>query len=138
MHHVDPSGFGAAVRYLDIGDSEGDLCSGGEVPILGRIDREVHEGTMRPARGGVTATGPRIVSVVIIDMEVEPEDASIEVHRPVEIGCGEHHGHKSIDSYSHLRRMTAVDREAQVLWNSVVNSPRHPRVGSGEPRTHFA
>jgi hypothetical protein len=85
MKNVGSRSHSALMCGLEIAYSKRDLRPAGCGSILGFVQREVHEGTIGPTRRGVTATGPRIVASVIVDVKVEAEGRAVEHHRPIQI-----------------------------------------------------
>lgn len=69
------------------------------------IEREVHECAIGPTRRSVTATGPRIVALVVRDVKFEAKYAAVELHSPVQIRDREHNRHQPIDAVAHPSRL---------------------------------
>ena len=61
----------------------------------------MYEGPGRPTGRRMTAARPRIVALVVVDMEIEPEAVDVLLHGTVEIGDREDHRDKPFDSWTH-------------------------------------
>ncbi len=48
MQHFRPCRFRSLVGYVEVADPEGNLCTSCRGPILGFVEREVHERTLSP------------------------------------------------------------------------------------------
>ena len=53
------------------------------------------------------SAGPRVVAVVISDVEVEAESLAVEAHRAVQVGDRQHDCHEAIN-VRHVHRLPAV------------------------------
>ena len=98
---------------LDVGDPKRDLSARSRGSILGFIEREVHERAIGPTRRGVTATGPRIVALVVVDVKFEAECIAVELHSSIQIRDREHNRHQPIDVVAHPSRLPGPARRCK-------------------------
>lgn len=105
MEHLCSGGHGTLVSGLDVGNPKRDLGTHGCGSIFGFIQREMHERAVGPTRRGMTATRPRIVALVIVDVKVKAESIAVELRGSIQIRDRQHHRHQPIGVIAHPSRL---------------------------------
>jgi hypothetical protein len=103
-----------------------DLCSGVDCPAMGRVEvvhpkrdlrtgrgravlalveREVHELTIGPAHGRMTATDPGVIALMIVEVEIEAEAIPTQPHGAIVVRHRENDGHQALDVAIHPPRL---------------------------------
>src|SRR4051812_22783224 len=96
MQDLNADARRALVSTIEIINSECDLRATGGRSIFGCIERKVDELAIGPRRRGMTSTGPSVVALVVVDVQLESKTVAIELQRLVEVGNLDDHGDKAI------------------------------------------
>ena len=56
----------------------------------------------------MSARRPRVIAVMIVDVEIESEGIVVELHRTVEVQHREHDGYETVGVVSHAHRMPDI------------------------------
>lgn len=86
---------------VEIRDPQRHLGTAGRRAVFGGEQGEMHELAVRPRCRRVASARPRVVALVITDVEVEPEPVAVERHGTVEIRRREHHGDQAVGTVGH-------------------------------------